>query len=496
MFQQPYIAMQLAEQHQHDLLAAAARKRGADGSEIVVKNGRDRVAAKVRVQLLGPFSIILGAKVVGPWPRPTAKRLCELVFVSQGRRVARAVACDELFPNLAPQEAAKALSKALSMARASLSQLGGGAQRLLQGDRTFIWADLALVAELDLEAHEEALRSALKADRSADRERLLLKAQQCSAPLLEDEPFASWAIAPRERLEELRHQARLALARDRADGKGRADQGAAIEAWEECLAHDPTSEEAASALIRAYGAQANQRLVNRTYKRCRTALEELGVCGSPALEEAYEAAAVKSTVPRGGEKAAPLPRDERRLVTVVFAELAVPARRSSPEPETLAEVVVGGLSGVVAQMEAFGGTVTAVTGTGLVALFGAHESHEDDPERALRAVFKAVAATSHTGGGLSLRAGIETGPTVVRSIGGTGHYAAVGEAVGAAAALQSAANPASVLVGAETRAATEGLFDWARRSWCRSRPTPSHSRRRTWSVRGRAQMPSPDRKAC
>ena len=39
-------------------------------------------------------------------------------------------------------------------------------------------------------------------------------------------------------------------------------------------------------------------------------------------------------------------------------------------------------------------------------------------------------------------------------------YRAVGGVVGAAAALQSAARPGSVLVGAATRAATEGIFEW------------------------------------
>jgi class 3 adenylate cyclase len=455
MLQQPYVAIQLAEQHQRDLLTAAARKRNADGAHIA----RSGVEAQLQVQLLGPFSVALGTRVAGPWERPTAKRLCELVFVSPGRRVGRDVACEELFSNLAPREAAKALSKALSMARASLARLGSSAERLLQGDRTFIWADLALVAELDLESHERSLRSALGAERRADRDELLVNALERSDTLLEDEPFASWAIAPRERLEALRQQARLALARGRAGSEGQADHGLVIEAWEQCLAHDPTSEEAGSALIRAYGAQANQGMVDRTYKRCRTALEELGVYGSPLLEEAYDAAVVKSGFLRGVERAATSPREERRLVTAVFAELAVPAG-STQGPEGLAELVVSGLSDVVAEMEAFGGTVTAVTGTGVVALFGAHESHEDDPERALRAALKAVAATGHVAGGLSLRAGVETGPTVVRSIGGTGHCAAVGNAVGVAAALQFAASPASVLVGPETRAAAEGLFDW------------------------------------
>ena len=70
--------------------------------------------------------------------------------------------------------------------------------------------------------------------------------------LLEDEPYADWALRPREALELLRQRARLELARDRTRGQGRSGPEAVIEAWEACLAHDPASEEAASSLMRVY----------------------------------------------------------------------------------------------------------------------------------------------------------------------------------------------------------------------------------------------------
>ena len=103
----------------------------------------------------------------------------------------------------------------------------------------------------------------------------------------------------------------------------------------------------------------------------------------------------------------------------------------------------GALAQVLAQIEALGGTVTSVSGAGLVALFGAPESHEDDPERALRAAFRAVAVAGLASPGLSLRAGVETGAAVVGPIESHAftHYGAVGEVVVTAAALQSVAAP-------------------------------------------------------
>ena len=91
---------------------------------------QDARAIRVQARLLGPFSVALAEREVGSWPRPSAKRVCELVFVSRGLRVGRGVACEVLFGRLGPTEASNALSKALSLARA-LSPLGPEASGLL-----------------------------------------------------------------------------------------------------------------------------------------------------------------------------------------------------------------------------------------------------------------------------------------------------------------------------------------------------------------------------
>src|SRR5580700_4009697 len=43
----------------------------------------------VQVRLLGPFSVSVGGQTAGPWPRPSAKRLCARVLVAPGRRISR-----------------------------------------------------------------------------------------------------------------------------------------------------------------------------------------------------------------------------------------------------------------------------------------------------------------------------------------------------------------------------------------------------------------------
>src|SRR5262245_21098072 len=211
---------------------------------------RDIGDVAVRVRLLGPFSVSSGGRAAGPWPRPSARRLCQLVLVSPGRRVSRDLACEELFPGLDPRAAARSVSKALSMARAALAGLGQPAASLLAADLTHIWASPA--AEVDADQHERALRAALAMDPGHRRDERLSAALADDGDLLADEPYADWALRPRERLATLRQEARLALARDRARGAGDTRPEAVLAAFQACFEHDPAAEEAAGALVRAY----------------------------------------------------------------------------------------------------------------------------------------------------------------------------------------------------------------------------------------------------
>lgn len=113
--------------------------------------------------MLGPFTVTAAndAKTAGPWPRPTARRLCQLVLVSPGRRITRDLACERLFPGTEPRAAARALSKALSMARVALAELGESAASVLQADLTHIWATPD--ARVDADEQQAALARALGA---------------------------------------------------------------------------------------------------------------------------------------------------------------------------------------------------------------------------------------------------------------------------------------------------------------------------------------------
>ena len=82
-------------------------------------------------------------------------------------------------------------------------------------------------------------------------------------------------------------------------------------------------------------------------------------------------------------------RDERRVVTAVFADLVgSTALAERLDPEELKLIVGEAIARIITAVESFGGTIKDLAGDGVLALFGAPTAHEDDPERAVRAALR------------------------------------------------------------------------------------------------------------
>jgi DNA-binding SARP family transcriptional activator len=248
----------------------------------------DRV--QVTVTLLGPFTIGHDGRSAGPWSRPPAKRLCELLMLAPDHRLPREALQEMLFSQLAPRASAKALTRAISLARQAVQPLGAVGPRLLRADRDHISVPAEIPLEIDLERHQAALGYALAMRPGVARDGALLAALLDDGVVLADEPYCDWALEPRDALEVLRQRARLELARDRTKGYGQSHLDAVIEAWEICLRHDPASEESAMALMRAYASRGERQLVVRTYRRSRVGLAELGLEPSTIMEHLYQSA--------------------------------------------------------------------------------------------------------------------------------------------------------------------------------------------------------------
>src|SRR5580658_7601589 len=104
------------------------------GTVVVPRAERGASPPVIEVRLLGRFAVTGGGQSIRTWARPSARRLCQLVLVSPGRRVSRESACEALFPSLTPEAAARSLYRVQSMARSALRELGPEAAGLLGAD--------------------------------------------------------------------------------------------------------------------------------------------------------------------------------------------------------------------------------------------------------------------------------------------------------------------------------------------------------------------------
>jgi class 3 adenylate cyclase len=83
--------------------------------------------------------------------------------------------------------------------------------------------------------------------------------------------------------------------------------------------------------------------------------------------------------------AAGVAREERKVVTVLFADLVgFTGQAERLDPEEVRAVLQPYHARLRAELERFGGTVEKFIGDAVMAVFGAPVAHEDDPERASR----------------------------------------------------------------------------------------------------------------
>ncbi len=157
---------------------------------------------------------------------------------------------------------------------------------------------------------------------------------------------------------------------------------------------------------------------------------------------------------------ASVPASERRLVSVLFADLVgFTTLSEGRDSEEVRELLFRYFDACRRLVELYGGVVEKFIGDAVMAVWGAHSATEDDAERAVRAALDLVAAVSALGDEVGLpelraRAGVLTGEATVTP-GAEGEGLVAGDVVNSASRLQSLAEPGRVLVGESTRRTTE-----------------------------------------
>lgn len=160
-----------------------------------------------------------------------------------------------------------------------------------------------------------------------------------------------------------------------------------------------------------------------------------------------------------------LTADQRKQVTVLFADISGFTALSDKMD---AEDVVDKMNMLWAKLDqviiCHGGEIDKHIGDGVMALFGAQVSHEDDPERAVRAALdmqKEIQAfgAAHPEAQLQMRIGLNTGPVLLGEVGSQHEYTAMGDTVNLASRLEKAAPVGKVLISHDIYRQVRGLFD-------------------------------------
>ena len=193
-----------------------------------------------------------------------------------------------------------------------------------------------------------------------------------------------------------------------------------------------------------------------------------GTANAPAAKFCGECGTALGAQAAEAPLAVAAPQAERRLVSVLFADLVgFTAASESRDAEDTRELLSRYFDTCRRLIELYGGTVEKFIGDAVMAVWGTPVATEDDAERAVRAALDLVAAVSALGDEvgapeLRARAGVLTGEAAV-TIGASGEGMVAGDLVNTASRVQSVAEPGTVFVGESTRRATEQtiVFDVA-----------------------------------
>jgi class 3 adenylate cyclase/tetratricopeptide (TPR) repeat protein len=152
--------------------------------------------------------------------------------------------------------------------------------------------------------------------------------------------------------------------------------------------------------------------------------------------------------------------EERKLATVLFADLVGSTELGEQDPERTRALLDRFYDAMAAEIEAAGGTVEKFIGDAVMAAFGAPLALEDHAERALHAALSMQRRHEELfGDRLALRIGVNTGDVVLGRA-RVGSSFVTGDAVNVAQRLEAAAEGGEILAGERTVAAVRGAFEF------------------------------------
>ncbi len=319
--------------------------------------------ADLIIRMLGTFEVVRNGEPLpeAAWHTQQAKQVLKVLVLARGRPVASDRLMEWLWPGANPTSTATTLRSTVHALR-----------RALEPDRPSRVPSRYIITRapgyafepgpdtwVDIYAFEELLDRAAQTRHTGQRMRLLREALDLyRGDLLEEDPYAEWAIAERERLRERYLDALLDLAELHA-AAGEYDR--AVAACRRALARDEYREAVYRALMRYQVLAGDVAAALTTYERCRTMLrEEFGAEPAPQTQALYEAI-LRGEIPAPRQRTAQTP-------PLVPASSSTPARMFPSYERPFGDILVGRerecarLRRLLGHLQEGRGGIAAVTG--------------------------------------------------------------------------------------------------------------------------------------
>ncbi len=395
-------------------------------------------------RILGPLALVEDERDLAP-AGAKQQALLGIFLLHPGETLSRDRLIDELWGSRPPETAGNTLQVYVSQLRKLLPP--GALVTRLPG--------YALEVEpetLDAFRFEELARGghdALARGDSAGASTALGRALSLwRGPVLAGVAFEGTAAGEAARLEELRTGA----AEDRIDAElGLGRHAELVGELEALVAEHPLRERLRGQLMVALYRSGRQADALEVYQRTRAELvDQLGIEPGPQLQELQRAVLAQDPGLAPPAPAEPAPAHETRKVVTVLA--ALPTQGGDDRDPEIAEARQERLLEAAAIVVGrHGGVLELAPTEGVLAVFGATVTHEDDALRAVRAACDLHEAT----GGAEVALGVATGEALSTG----GRLAAAGNVVTSALRLARAAEPGATMLSARTLPLVHGAVD-------------------------------------
>jgi DNA-binding SARP family transcriptional activator len=401
-------------------------------------------------RILGPLEVVDDGRTVA-LGGSKQRALLAILLLRANEVVSRDRLIEDLWGERAPETASTALHGYVSQLRKALKPRRGEDEHQLLITRAPGYLLRVDPEQFDLRRFERLVREAkselVEGDAQAASRALAEGLALWRGPPLAELGSAPFALVESLRLQELR----VSTLEDRVEADLALGRHHDLVAELETLAAEhPFRERLRGQLMLALYRSGRQAEALRTYQQARRLLaDELGLEPGQELKQLEQAIlrqdptltpALPAKLATEAERSLPpaaaaVPtREERKVVSVLFADLVdFTARAETLDPEDVRAIQDRYWAPVRAEIERHGGTVEKFAGDAVMALFGAPRTHEDDPERAVRAAL-AIRERARADG-LKVRIAITTGEALVR----LGAQPLAGEGIAAGDVINTAA---------------------------------------------------------